>query len=167
MGKAAGSSPAFGTTPSQFARVKHFTCNEEMIGSNPMDGTTKTCLLCDKGLTGKNRYKSTYCSCSCFTRHKFLKRHAAWLAGENVYPGGQSYIGLKNSLKHEFGRACSVCSLTHWLEQEIPLEVDHLDGDGFNNSVHNVRLVCPNCHALTPNYKAKNKNSTRIFRKTA
>jgi len=51
---------------------------------------------------------------------------------------------------------CCVCMLTDWLEQPIPLELDHLDGDRENNSLDNLRLICPNCHAMTPTYRGKN-----------
>ena len=38
----------------------------------------------------------------------------------------------------------------------IPLELDHVDGDRTNNLLCNLRLVCPNCHALTPTYRGRN-----------
>ena len=28
----------------------------------------------------------------------------------------------------------------------VPLEVDHIDGNAENNSENNLRLICPNCH---------------------
>jgi len=52
---------------------------------------------------------------------------------------------------------CERCGLTEWLGQPVPLELHHLDGDRTNNVVTNLELVCPNCHALTDNYRAKNR----------
>ena len=57
----------------------------------------------------------------------------------------------------EFGHRCMRCGLSEWLENEIPLEVDHKDGNSDNWTKENLALVCPNCHALTPTYKAKNR----------
>lgn len=52
--------------------------------------------------------------------------------------------------------ACSSCNLIEWLNAPIPLELDHIDGDHQNNTLSNLRLLCPNCHALTPTYRGKN-----------
>ena len=51
---------------------------------------------------------------------------------------------------------CENCGLTKWFELTIPLELHHIDGNRYNNSLENLKLLCPNCHALTNNYRAKN-----------
>lgn len=51
---------------------------------------------------------------------------------------------------------CEMCKLFTWMEVPIPLELHHLDGNRFNNTLVNLKLLCPNCHALTDNYRAKN-----------
>lgn len=48
---------------------------------------------------------------------------------------------------------------------KIPLEVDHIDGNFRNNQIDNLRLLCPNCHSLTSNYKSLNKGKGRSNRK--
>jgi 5-methylcytosine-specific restriction endonuclease McrA len=52
---------------------------------------------------------------------------------------------------------CASCGLTEWLVQPIPLELDHINGDRFDHRLENLRLLCPNCHALTATYRGKNK----------
>ena len=43
----------------------------------------------------------------------------------------------------------------------IPLEIHHKDGNYLNNTKENLQVLCPNCHSLTPNFKALNKSSER------
>jgi len=61
-----------------------------------------------------------------------------------------------------FQAVCSHCRLTEWLGHAIPLELDHVDGDRENNELSNLRLLCPNCHALTPTYRGRNKKCAHI-----
>lgn len=60
-------------------------------------------------------------------------------------------------LIREFGNVCWMCDREEWLGQPIPLELDHINGNSDDHSQENLRILCPNCHAQTPTYKAKNK----------
>jgi hypothetical protein len=50
---------------------------------------------------------------------------------------------------------CESCILTKWLGQQIALELDHINGDSTDNRIENLRILCPNCHALTGTYRGK------------
>lgn len=65
---------------------------------------------------------------------------------------------LKKRLLNEgyFEHRCMSCDLDTWLDQPIPLELDHINGDRRDNRLENLRLLCPNCHALTDTYRGKN-----------
>lgn len=67
----------------------------------------------------------------------------------------------------KFGEKCSMClwSKRHEVTGKVPLEIDHIDGNSENNSETNLRLLCPNCHALTPHFKNLNKGNGRSWRK--
>ena len=42
---------------------------------------------------------------------------------------------------------CSCGVNTIWNGKPIQIEVDHLDGNWLNNSIENLRFICPNCHS--------------------
>jgi len=66
---------------------------------------------------------------------------------------------LKNRLTREGlkEKRCENCLMDSWQGNLIPLELHHKDGDRKNNQISNLELLCPNCHALTDNYRGKNK----------
>lgn len=43
---------------------------------------------------------------------------------------------------------CEICGLSEWMGSPIPLELDHMDSNHFNNELSNLQIVCPNCHAM-------------------
>jgi hypothetical protein len=54
-----------------------------------------------------------------------------------------------------FERKCYGCNNTEWLEKPIPIELHHIDGNKSNNDISNLKILCPNCHAQTPNYRGR------------
>lgn len=67
---------------------------------------------------------------------------------------------LKRSIKkyNVIPYVCAKCGCTgEWQDGIISLEVHHEDGDRHNNSIENLKYLCPNCHALTETYRGKNQ----------
>lgn len=60
------------------------------------------------------------------------------------------------------GHQCENCKLTKWQNQDITLEVHHIDGNRLNNILENLQLLCPNCHSLTDNYRGKKNTGKAI-----
>ena len=44
----------------------------------------------------------------------------------------------------------------------MPLEIHHIDGNHKNNHLENLQILCPNCHALTNNYRGRNIINNRV-----
>jgi hypothetical protein len=44
---------------------------------------------------------------------------------------------------------CEICGLASWNGKALPLELDHINGDPTDNRIENLRILCPNCHAVT------------------
>lgn len=65
-----------------------------------------------------------------------------------------------------FSNNCDTCKLTEWNNKQIPLSLDHKDGNPTNHRIDNLRLLCPNCHAQTENYCGKNKQKSTYITKT-
>lgn len=37
----------------------------------------------------------------------------------------------------------------------LPLELDHINGDRYDNRLENLRVLCPNCHSLTSTHRGR------------
>lgn len=73
-------------------------------------------------------------------------------------------VSLRAYLLRTRKHVCNGCGLREWLGELIPLQVDHVDGNSDNNHQENLRLLCANCHALTPTYGALNKANKESLR---
>lgn len=68
-----------------------------------------------------------------------------------------NFLRLRLLKEGIFEKICSSCGLDSWMNAPIPIELDHINGDKYNNTLENLRILCPNCHALTDTYKGKNR----------
>jgi 5-methylcytosine-specific restriction endonuclease McrA len=79
-----------------------------------------------------------------------------WLAGK-VHGGcGEGRVSrhIRRWLFERAGAKCELCdwSRVHPVTGNIPLTVNHKDGDSENHRPENLELLCGGCHMLTPNY---------------
>ena len=145
-------------------RVNKF-CNHSCAATfnNPQNAWIgeATCRACHTEIHGRK----VYCSRKCFFSHRSLELVAAWLAD----PAAVTRLSSRMSkhLKEQAGHKCSKCC---WGETNphtgtIPVEIDHIDGNSTNNFPSNLRVLCPNCHALTSTYRGANRGNGRADRR--
>lgn len=110
-----------------------------------------------------------FCSNRCQGEFRFKKSIEGWLNGtiNPLNTNGISKPFVRRYLFRKYDNKCCQCG---WNEinkttGKVPLEVDHIDGNYKNNSLDNLRLLCPNCHSLSCNYKNLNKGRGREKRK--
>ena len=66
---------------------------------------------------------------------------------------------LRKRLFHEGykERNCEVCGITDWNGKELSFQLEHIDGNGYNHTLNNLMIICPNCHSQTDTYCGRNK----------
>ncbi len=82
----------------------------------------------------------------------------AWNKGKQLkdWSDYSKIDSLKPHLIKERSHQCERCKLTEWQNEIIPLEVEHSNGDRTDNRKENLKLLCCNCHALTPTWRGRN-----------
>jgi len=88
------------------------------------------------------------------------------MAGE--VSGASAVVTVSDHVRRYLFEKCGACVLCGWAELNAwtgksPLHVDDIDGDWRNHRPDNLRLLCPNCHALTSSYGALNRGHGRPF----
>ena len=51
---------------------------------------------------------------------------------------------------------CEGCGVSEWRGRPLTLALHHINGDGRDNRVDNLQILCPNCHSQTENFAGRN-----------
>jgi hypothetical protein len=79
----------------------------------------------------------------------------------NEHRIGSHKLRLRLIKEGYFEHKCYCCNNTLWNNKPISLELEHLDGNHYNNNLNNLTLLCPNCHAQTTTYR-RSKTSKQL-----
>lgn len=116
----------------------------------------------------KTRSNGYYCSNKCNGLAKSAETKKQWLAEDAKVLKTITRDSIRRYLIEEVGNKCSIegCSVgASWLDKDITLVVDHIDGNAMDNSISNVRLLCPNCNSQTDTFSGRNKGNGRRSRR--
>jgi hypothetical protein len=118
------------------------------------------CLACEN-IT--KRWDRKFCSSKCQQLYQRLEKF------KQIESGDQS-LRVRNYRQYLITRYGARCMNCGWdkinpITQKCPIELDHIDGNSDNNSLSNLKLICPNCHSLTPTFKNLNKGNGRQSRR--
>ena len=121
----------------------------------------KYCLFCKKPISNKNKY----CSIRCQKAQQYNKYIDNWKKGKHTGLRGKYQLSMhiKAYLLKKYNYKCSQCgwNKVNPYTKNIPLEIEHIDGNYLNNNEENLVVLCPNCHSLTSTYKGANLNHGR------
>lgn len=157
----------FMKTHRELERTEHSFCsrkcsnqyfNAQRKGTHLVE---RHCAHCGILLT---KWGTKYCGLDCSkkaqreARDKHIEKQMA--EGKQLDPHT-----IRSYLLRKRDHRCEDCQNTTWKGEPIPLQVDHIDGNPTNDRLENLRLICPNCHALTPTFGAKNTGNGRAKRR--
>lgn len=110
--------------------TSHFT------GQSWSKGLTKEDHPSIKSISSKQRYDISYLRKNISLTTKVTKR-----------------LLLESGLQY----MCENGHLPEWMGEPMTLHIDHIDGDKTNNTLENLRFLCPNCHQQTLTWGNKSK----------
>lgn len=136
------------------------------IDKNNNSIVESACKFCNSLFQHKSCNKRIFCSQKCLRQDEYENNVQLWLNGEKPGYKGKtkqlcSYV--RRYLHETRGTACERCGWDerHPIDGAVLTEVEHIDGNAENNLLSNLKILCPNCHSMTPTFRARNKNSKR------
>ena len=115
----------------------------------------RDCLYCGREVSRKPK---KYCNNSCQLAFENANLIEEWKAGRRKGWVGKTYATASFVRNYMLARANYMCSICEWDSINpttgiVPLEINHKDGNPANCKESNLEVLCPNCHALTNNFR--------------
>lgn len=140
-----------------FYRNDRKFCNSSCSATynNKLKNPLRKCLNCGVIIYSQKKY----CSRECVSDHNKKELFKKIELGFGTF----SERRYKQYLINKYGNKCMECDWCeiHPTTGNVPIQLEHIDGNSDNNSLNNLKLLCPNCHSLTPTYGYLNAGNGR------
>lgn len=124
-------------------KSKHFMCRELKCKQDTLNSwLDKMGIVYAGNMSGKGLQRNTYMPFEEYANSTYISSHKLKLKL------------IRDGIKEA---KCECCGIFEWMNKPAPLELDHIDGDHYNNVLNNLRILCSNCHAQTDTNSGKNK----------
>ena len=145
--------------PIEYDKRKNKFCSKSCSASynNVNRKAFNNCEYCQKEIDKPKKY----CDNKCQQDRQYYDKVMLYKKGKIDTMGGS----FNRFITERDGYKCSECGIKEWNSKKIVLEVEHKDGNPYNNKEDNIVFLCPNCHSQTDTYKGKNKGNGRHSRR--
>ena len=108
----------------------------------------------------KKAHKNENCKLKGFTKEMRINSNKSRTSNlkQKPFEFWGKKLQYSEIFNHQNGK-CLHCDISEWQNKPLKLELDHIDGNSFNNKKENLRLLCPNCHSQTDTFRGRNINS--------
>lgn len=136
-------------------------CSESCRNRNKYltEGHDVVCQECGKTFKSRKPNRK-FCSNECSAKQRSKETISKWIEGKyTINPNLSLPKSIRQFLYEKANYKCEECGFEGYNKatNNTILQIHHIDGDSGNNSINNLKVLCPNCHAMTENYMALNK----------
>ena len=122
------------------------------------------CSYCRDILKGKGMYSTPFSLKTFYSKYqpdipKTFKRPEQVEVTEQYAP---NHSEIAHKYKEQSGYKCQLCGVDCSSNTQC-LHLHHIDGDGVNNRVGNIRIYCTICHSKQPLHAHMKKNPRHIY----
>lgn len=130
------------------------------LGLNPDGGGAYQCL---KRITRENNYDTSHFTGQGHNKGKTWNMLSLRIPNSQLFCKDSKHIRAvirkriikDNLLPHDI---CSKCGIKEWIGKKLVMVLDHINGDGNDHRLENLRFICPNCNSQLPTFSGRNKN---------
>jgi len=142
------------------------TIHNNSIRMNVRTNTEFNCKNCNRVTKLKKNSKGIFCESKCQQEYYYKEKIELWKEGKLLgFTGKTKALSswLRRYMLEKYNNTCQKCGWNelHPVDKRALVEINHIDGNAENNNEENLEVICPNCHSMTPNFRARNKISSR------